>query len=170
MTEYDGVERSTATEELRRLLDERGVEYRFNEITKVFEWHFEGTDGDGSAHATEVHGGINIIACSLTPEQAITATLESDGEYECKMDSLLCRLTGGLFSKTRAYSLDFMESCVEEAFEARNARPTSTTHAVTVSDESTDCATGHCECELCGQPIDPWDHFCRHCGAEVVDE
>lgn len=65
----------TATEELRRLLDERGVEYQFNEIIKVFEWHYEGTDGDGFAHATEVQGGINIIACSLTPEQAIAATL-----------------------------------------------------------------------------------------------
>lgn len=65
----------SATDELQAMLDERGVEYRFNEITKVFEWHFEGTDGDGSAHATEVQGGINIIACSLTPEQAIAATL-----------------------------------------------------------------------------------------------
>ncbi|MBR2683005.1 MAG: hypothetical protein IKE22_07060 [Atopobiaceae bacterium] len=42
-----------------------------------------------------------------------------------------------------------------------------TTHAIIVSDESTDCATGHCECELCGEPIDPWDKYCRHCGAEV---
>lgn len=65
----------SSTKILRRLLDERGVEYRFNESTKVFEWHFEGTDGEGSAHATEVNGGINIIACSLTPEQAIAATL-----------------------------------------------------------------------------------------------
>jgi rRNA maturation endonuclease Nob1 len=63
------------TEELRRLLEERGMEYRFNESTKVFEWHFDGTDGEGSAHATEVNGGINIIACSLTPEQAVEATL-----------------------------------------------------------------------------------------------
>ena len=67
----------TATEVLRRLLDERGVEYRFNDATKVFEWHFDGTDGEGSAHATEVNGGVNIIACSLTPEQAIAATLGS---------------------------------------------------------------------------------------------
>lgn len=65
----------TATDELRRMLDERGVKYRLNERTKVFEWRFDGTDGDGSAHATEVDGGINIIACSLTPSQAIDATL-----------------------------------------------------------------------------------------------
>ena len=64
-----------ATGKLRSMLDKRGVEYRFNENTKVFEWHFEGTDGEGHAHATEVGGGINIIACSLTPEQAINATL-----------------------------------------------------------------------------------------------
>lgn len=67
----------TAMERVRELLDERGVEYRFNERTKVFEWHFDGTDGEGSAHATEVDGGVNIIACSLTPEQAIAATLGS---------------------------------------------------------------------------------------------
>ena len=65
----------TATERVHRLLDERGVEYRFNDATKVFEWHFDGTDGEGSAHATEVNGGVNIIACSLTPEQAVAATL-----------------------------------------------------------------------------------------------
>ncbi len=41
------------------------------------------------------------------------------------------------------------------------------THAVSVSDESTDCATGYCRCELCGEPIDQWDHYCRWCGAEV---
>lgn len=69
----------TATEELRRMLDERGVDYRFNDATKVFEWHFDGTDGEGSAHATEVDGCINIIACSLTPAQAIAATLGDEG-------------------------------------------------------------------------------------------
>ena len=48
---------------------------------------------------------------------------------------------------------------------AKLNRPT--THAVIVSDESTDCATGYCRCELCGEPIDQWDHYCRWCGAEV---
>lgn len=42
-------------------------------------------------------------------------------------------------------------------------------HRIIVSDESTDCATGHCECELCGQPIDPWFSFCPYCGAELED-
>lgn len=72
----------SATDELSRLLSERGVEYQLNEVTKIFEWHFDGTDGEGSAHAAEVHGGINIIACSLTPEQAVEATL---GRGECHL-------------------------------------------------------------------------------------
>lgn len=159
----------TATDELRRLLNEQGTEH-YDYGAEVW-WGGESSGGGGAKYMAyeQTDGLICVEIADLTPEQAIEATLESDGEYERKMDSLLCRLTGGLFSKTKAYSLDFMESCVEEAFEAGNARQTSTTHAVTVSDESTDGATGHCECELCGQPIDPWDRFCRHCGAEVVD-
>lgn len=44
-----------------------------------------------------------------------------DGEYEAKMDALLYRLTNGKWSKTRSYDLDFMESCVNEEFEAQYA-------------------------------------------------
>ena len=36
-----------------------------------------------------------------------------------------------------------------------------------VSDGDTDGATGYCRCGACGEPIDPWDPFCRHCGAGV---
>lgn len=38
---------------------------------------------------------------------------------------------------------------------------------VIVTDGSTDCATGHCECGVCGEAIDPWDRYCRWCGIEV---
>lgn len=41
---------------------------------------------------------------------------------------------------------------------------------VIVSDEETDCATGFCTCGNCGEPIDPWDAWCRHCGARMEDE
>lgn len=26
-------------------------------------------------------------------------------------------------------------------------------------------ATGHCSCGSCGDAIDPWDNYCKHCGA-----
>lgn len=70
-----------------------------------------------------------------------------------------CDEFGTLFS--RKYDTE------ADAIAAWNHRATTITHAVIVSDESTDCATGHCECELCGSAIDPWDKYCRHCGAEV---
>lgn len=40
---------------------------------------------------------------------------------------------------------------------------------VIVADEETDCATGFCTCGNCGNEIDPWDAWCRHCGAELED-
>ena len=71
MTEQNGVGRSSATDELRRLLDERGV-----------EWDY----GIGGAYTTEFSAnGVMLnfrdwgdgVICStiLTPEQAIAATL-----------------------------------------------------------------------------------------------
>jgi len=51
----------------------------------------------------------------------------------------------------------------ELELETRRAR------RVTTADPATDCATGHCECGACGQAIDPWDRFCRCCGARLED-
>lgn len=63
---------------------------------------------------TELHAICDEIQAEH--DQAIVATL-ADDDYELKMDALLCRLTNGKFSKSRAYDLDFMESCVNEEFE-----------------------------------------------------
>lgn len=38
-----------------------------------------------------------------------------------------------------------------------------------VADPETDCATGFCTCGACGEPIDPWDLYCRWCGARMED-
>lgn len=53
---------------------------------------------------------------SLVTAEEIAATL-GDGDYELKMDELLCRLTNGRWSKSRSYSVDFMVGCVDEAYE-----------------------------------------------------
>lgn len=45
-----------------------------------------------------------------------------------------------------------------------------TAKRVVVSNSDTDHATGHCECGACGGAIDPWDKWCRHCGARMEDE
>lgn len=39
--------------------------------------------------------------------------------------------------------------------------------AVVTFSHDTDFATGSCSCSLCKRPIDFWDSFCRHCGAEL---
>jgi hypothetical protein len=30
--------------------------------------------------------------------------------------------------------------------------------------------TGHCECGDCKGGIDPWDSYCRHCGAKLYKD
>lgn len=47
----------------------------------------------------------------------LNAKLGSGDDYEAKMDALLCRLTNGKWSKSRAYDLDFMVSCIDEEYE-----------------------------------------------------
>lgn len=57
----------------------------------------------------------------------------------------------------------FLESDMEDIKKERTASP------IVVSDKDTDCATGHCECSRCRNPIDPWDCYCKHCGARMEE-
>lgn len=107
-----------ATEELGALLEARGIEYetRGNDAMRTTSWVANGVqwnfmESEGRTVLTMNHGWHG-----LTPEQAIAATLGDDG-YEARMDELLCRLTNGKWSKSRSYSVDFMVSCVDEAYE-----------------------------------------------------
>lgn len=141
----------TATEEVCRLLDERGVKYWDMKTRGI--WF--GINADGSDHSYEAYDQTNslieIATFDLTPEQAIAATLGATDA------------TSGRQGDVGECHTDETETI--ECIRIRGKRLT--THAIIVSDESTDCATGHCECELCSEPIDPWDKYCRHCGAEV---
>lgn len=73
----------SATDELRRLLDERRVEYCADDVKTVWatRWDF---DKHGSAMFTEYDDGVCVFVTSnhtWTPEQAVEATL---GRGECK--------------------------------------------------------------------------------------
>lgn len=77
MTEQNGLERSSATDELRRLLDERGVEYTSNDGEYVKEtcWPYM---GELTGAFAEYYDGTTRFECDtwcFTPEQAIEATL-----------------------------------------------------------------------------------------------
>ena len=60
-----------ATDELRRLLDECGVEYDGKTYEGVTFWN----DDTNMAVASEDYGGKLWVSQSLTPEQAVEATL-----------------------------------------------------------------------------------------------
>ena len=76
----------TATDELCRLLNERGVEWDElvgHPVVVGTEWH----DSDGYPctaleHAYDVPDGLLSVQANLTPEQAIEATLGSDLQAE----------------------------------------------------------------------------------------
>ena len=81
----------SATDELRRMLDERGVEYERTEDDTTIYY-----DSDGNRYTYNVNpdsGWAQLFGYNLTPEQAIAATLgggecefvdDSDGEFPPK--------------------------------------------------------------------------------------
>ena len=78
MTEQNGLERSSATEELRRLLDERGVEWIGTSFSTPAKGHPTNTSlGEEHHEATfiEYDDGNVLRLFDLTPEQAVEATL-----------------------------------------------------------------------------------------------
>ena len=76
----------TATDELRRLLDERGVEWETDRSGNRVMWgrpvdQFHDTMEFKAVDNAMPNGGLNVHICGFTPEQAIEATL---GRGECK--------------------------------------------------------------------------------------
>lgn len=68
----------TATEELRRLLDERGVEWIHGRLSsESTAW----LDGNVAVVADEYGDGLLLVERKMTPEQAVEATL---GRGTCK--------------------------------------------------------------------------------------
>ena len=63
---------TSATDELRRLLDERGVEWTYS-IGPFPQTNWE--VGDVVWHAKELERGFDVTTRYLTPEQAVEATL-----------------------------------------------------------------------------------------------
>lgn len=72
---------ASATEELRALLDERGVEYETNDnVTLWGDKLLTARDGVGSVYkfaTEEFGGGLCLRMLDLSPEQAVAATLGS---------------------------------------------------------------------------------------------
>ena len=81
MTEQNGLERSSATDKLRRLLDERGVEYRVSATGYSID-----IGPSMTAYANRTDTTLDVSLRGLTPEQAVAATLGPGTCREVKID------------------------------------------------------------------------------------
>lgn len=90
---------TSATDELRRLLDERGVEWDTFSVgnTEYIHW----TNNDGHWCAASIGGplSLHVNILSATPEQAVEATLGSDLQAE---NAKLRELCGELYHELYA--------------------------------------------------------------------
>ena len=75
----------TATDELRRMLDERGVEYTEDHGYREFFWDF-GEYGKARASGIGTRGLVQMIVTGITPAQAVEATL---GRGTCRFETVV---------------------------------------------------------------------------------
>jgi hypothetical protein len=142
----------SATDELRRLLDERGVEWGNirndgSESDYLTEWQFDGIEGH--AIATEWAVGQHLTVCithPMTPEQAIAATL---GSCSCSNNC-----TNGERTGTCRDEGDPSDFCCSECG-VRMFIETSDTYTMIASDERT---------------IIKHPNYCPNCGRKVVTD
>ena len=110
----------SATDELRRLLDERGVEYTVVHGYQEYIWEF-GESGIARASRIGTKGLVQMIVTGITPEQAIAATL---GSCNCSND---CTNSERTETCEMEYVTDWMswhcKSCDHMDMAPRNPKP-----------------------------------------------
>lgn len=182
----------SATDELRRMLDERGVAHSDHYLSTTWR------DGHGILHlAGEPMADGSLVVDMLTPEQAIAATLGSDREAE--LQKALNKAAGN-WARADAdlrKALDFMRiwisedahlgesaisykferaeglrrlAAIEGAIDAWNTRAERTCHIemypMGLHEEDGEAPI----CSACRVAIDEDVYYCPNCGARVVDE
>lgn len=170
----------TATDELRRLLDERGVEYTEDRGYREFFWDF-GESGRARASAIGTKGLVQMIVTGITPAQAIEATLgpreqppydeliealRRDWDIEASWDGL-----------RRFWYVGLTDEGVRKRDEREATLGRGTCRMTRVEDEGR-ILHGWMECSECGGPVYPPAaeriqdavKFCPNCGRKVVEE
>lgn len=114
--------------------------------------------------------------CSLAPDPAVPYLVPSTKEtMALAMRSAASEMEDAantiweLRCKLVDIVADLQEALAENA-KLRELVAQRTAKRVTVSNSDTDHATGHCECGACGGAIDPFDTYCRHCGASLEED
>lgn len=114
----------SATDELRRLLDERGVEWGNvrndgSESDYLTEWQFDGIQSYAVATEWAVGGGLSleIHRHHLTPEQAIEATLGRTCRWEYPqgvngwVGYMVCSCCGAKYDETVTDEANYCPNC-----------------------------------------------------------
>lgn len=179
----------SATEELRRLLDERGVEWGNirndgSESDYLTEWQFDGIEGHAIATEWSVGHLTICIAHPMSPEEAIAATLGKEPD-DAAMVKLHNRMNAALLEYERVQGIEQRDGDggVVVPFVAEMHR---------LLEEAATLGQGAChdkngfdpslgfECTVCGTMVDeymttPMDYgrqeqfrYCPGCGARVV--
>ena len=118
--------------------------------------------------------GHELTAFDLPPEPSETYTVNVNGLGEIVVEK-------GKPPKEKDVPAMYMRKLVPELCEQNatlfreNAKlrelvAQRTAKRVVASNANTDHATGHCECGACGGAVDPWDAWCRHCGARMEED
>jgi len=172
----------TATDELRRLLDERGVEWGNirndgSESDYLTEWQFEGVQSYAVATEWAVGGGLSLETHrhSLTPEQAIDATLgdvprlpyfwTADGTLHIELPKLPESISVRLPSQR--------DREVGSARTWQYMQGSGTCHMEYCDEWSGDelYPTEAYVCSVCGYiTVDGKPNHCPNCGRKAVDE
>ena len=179
----------TSTDELRRLLDERGVEYEVDDAktVRVTRWR---AYGDWVSFIEYDNGDTKfcIDARRLTPEQAIAATLGHEPD-DAAMVRLHDQMNATMLKYEMAQGIEKrdvdaaivvpwvakMHALLEEAamLGASDAKPTQAESLGTCEMEYvSDWMSWHCK--ACDQmdmaPRNPKPRYCKWCGRKVVGE
>lgn len=141
----------TATERLRQLLDERGVEWTYGDGTVSFD------NGERWFHAWAYNDGMMCVSMGyLTPEQAVEATLghELDDAAMVKLHDML--------------NVALLQ--LEDASDDHEARITAVDNAHRLLEEAATLGRGTCRmCKRKGYDREYLHHYeCSECGEEVL--
>ena len=174
---------SSATDELRRMLDERGVEHY--DGTETTLWGYEPTSESTGAYrfaADEISGGrMQVRMFNLTPEQAIAATLgetptpppptpPKQPPYDELIESL--RRDWDIEASWDGLRRFWYVGLTDEGVRKRDEREATLGRGTTTRHGKLRTKYGRSVpvCECCGYGIgDARWRFCPSCGAEVME-
>lgn len=155
----------SATNELRRLLDERGVEWESGLPTETIV-----REPNDALYVERPDGRIHVyIRSYLTPEQAIAATLGPCNDS--------CNCTNGERTSERmdldAATLGDIDATGGRQGDAGMCHAEETEHVYISWQDGRRLTIHVMECDACGgtyEHVNGGYEFCPRCGAKVVDE